>query len=95
MSTLILSEKKTKYLALKTRQLNIHFSSVKHWFTTSNRCEFSRAAATRSLSANCLLTAASDAWVPGEIVTSTYIENYFLDQMTSSKLQNFKGITPF
>ena len=75
--------------------MNIHFSSVKHWFTTSNRCEFSRAAATRSLSANCLLTAASDAWVPGEIVTSTYIENYFLDQMTSSKLQNFKGIITF
>lgn len=28
----------------------------KHWFTTSNKWEFSKAAATRSLSASCLLT---------------------------------------
>lgn len=28
----------------------------KHWFTTSSRWEFSKAAATRSLSASCLLT---------------------------------------
>ena len=35
------------------------------------RWAFSKAAATRSLSANCLLTASSLAWVPGAIVTST------------------------
>lgn len=34
-----------------------HDRADKHWFTTSSRWEFSRAAATRSLSASCLLTA--------------------------------------
>lgn len=42
----------------------------KHWFTTSNKWEFSKAAATRSLSASCLLTACSEACVPGVIWTS-------------------------
>lgn len=42
-----------------------------HWLITSMRWLFSRAAAIRSLSANCLLTACSDEWVPGVISTVT------------------------
>lgn len=42
-----------------------------HWLTTSNKLLFSKAAETLSLSASCLLTASSDAWEPGEILTST------------------------
>lgn len=42
-----------------------------HWLITSIRCLFSRAAATRSLSANCLLTAISEECVPGVISTTT------------------------
>lgn len=42
-----------------------------HWFITSIRFLFSKAAATRSLSASCLLTALSDACVPGVISTVT------------------------
>lgn len=42
-----------------------------HWFITSARFWFSSAAATRSLSASCLLTAASEACVPGVISTVT------------------------
>lgn len=42
-----------------------------HWFITSIRCLFSRAAATRSLSASCLLTANSEECVPGVISTTT------------------------
>lgn len=43
----------------------------KHLLMTSRRWEFSKAAATRSLSFSCLLMACSDAWVPGEMRTST------------------------
>lgn len=42
-----------------------------HWLMTSARCLFSSAAATRSLSASCLLTASSEACVPGVISTVT------------------------
>lgn len=42
-----------------------------HWLMTSIRFLFSRAAATRSLSASCLFTAASDACEPGVISTVT------------------------
>lgn len=45
---------------------------TRHWLTTSIRLLFSKAAETLSLSANCLLTASSDAWDPGEIITSTF-----------------------
>ena len=44
---------------------------TKHWLTTSIRLLFSSAADTLSLSAICLLTAASDACDPGDIFTST------------------------
>lgn len=40
-----------------------------HLFKTVDRCVFSKAAATLSLSSNCLLMACSDAWVPGVMVT--------------------------
>lgn len=40
-----------------------------HFFKTVDKCVFSKAAATLSLSSNCLLMACSDAWVPGVIVT--------------------------
>ena len=42
----------------------------RHWFTTSSRWVFCRAAATSSLSANCLFIACSEAWVPGVMCTS-------------------------
>lgn len=42
-----------------------------HWLITFMRLLFSRAAATRSLSANCLFTAISDVCVPGVISTVT------------------------
>lgn len=42
-----------------------------HWLMTLMRLLFSNAAATRSLSANCLLTAISEVWVPGVISTVT------------------------
>lgn len=42
-----------------------------HWLMTVIRLLFSRAAATLSLSANCLLTATSDECVPGVISTVT------------------------
>lgn len=44
-----------------------------HWFITLIRCKFSKAAATLSLSASCLLTACSEACVPG--LTSTLTLN--------------------
>lgn len=44
---------------------------VRHWLTTSIRLAFSRAAATLSLSANCLLIACSEAWDPGVMAMST------------------------
>lgn len=40
-----------------------------HLFKTVDKCVFSNAAATLSLSSNCLLMACSDAWVPGVMVT--------------------------
>lgn len=42
-----------------------------HLLTTPSKLVFSRAAATRSLSASCLLMAASEAWLPGVMLTST------------------------
>jgi hypothetical protein len=45
-----------------------------HLFTSSSSVPFSSAAATRSLSFNCLFNAASDWWVPGEILTSTCVD---------------------
>lgn len=42
-----------------------------HWLITFIRLLFSKAAATRSLSANCLFTATSDVCVPGVISTVT------------------------
>ncbi len=42
-----------------------------HWRTTPRRWSFSMAAATRSLSASCLFTATSDAWLPGVMEMST------------------------
>lgn len=53
---------------IKHSELNY---TAMHWLITSIRCEFSKAAATLSLSANCLLTACSDEWVPGVISTVT------------------------
>ena len=44
----------------------------RHWLTTVRRWLFSRAAATLSLSASCLLTAASEAWLPGLMLTLTF-----------------------
>lgn len=44
-----------------------------HWFITLIKCEFSSAAATLSLSANCLFTLFSDVCVPG--LTSTFTLN--------------------
>lgn len=44
---------------------------ARHWLTTCNKCRFSKAAATRSLSFSCLFTDCSDWWVPGWINTST------------------------
>ena len=44
---------------------------AKHLSTTPRRLSFSKAAATRSLSLSCLLTACSEACVPGVIATST------------------------
>jgi len=40
-------------------------------FTTPNKCSFSNAALTLSLSANCLFTACSLTWVPLSILMST------------------------
>jgi hypothetical protein len=42
-----------------------------HLLTTSSRLAFSSAAATRSLSASCLLMASSELCVPGAIRTTT------------------------
>ncbi len=42
-----------------------------HRFTTPNKCSFSSAALTLSLSASCLLTACSLIWVPLSILTTT------------------------
>lgn len=42
-----------------------------HLFTTESKSGFSKAAATRSLSASCLLMAASEVWLPGVMTTST------------------------
>ena len=44
---------------------------ARHPSTTCNRCEFSSAAWTRSLSFNCLFTACSDWCAPGLIRRST------------------------
>lgn len=40
-----------------------------HLFKTVDKCVFSKAAATLSLSSSCLFMACSDAWVPGVMVT--------------------------
>lgn len=40
-----------------------------HLFKTVDRCVFSKAAATLSLSSSCLFMACSDVWVPGVMVT--------------------------
>ena len=59
------------------RQVSMHHQEgyslvpIMHLLTTSSKWLFSRAAATLSLSANCLLTAASDWWAPGNICTVT------------------------
>lgn len=45
------------------------YAEAMHLFKTVDKCVFSKAAATLSLSSNCLLMACSDAWVPGVIVT--------------------------
>mmetsp|Transcript_22937 Transcript_22937/g.58385 ORF Transcript_22937/g.58385 Transcript_22937/m.58385 type:complete len:209 (-) Transcript_22937:80-706(-) len=44
---------------------------ARHLSTTPRRLSFSKAAATRSLSLSCLLTACSEACVPGVMATST------------------------
>lgn len=48
----------------------MHYVAI-HWFITLIKCVFSRAAATLSLSANCLFTEFSDACVPGFTSTLT------------------------
>lgn len=58
-----------------------------HWFITSARFGFSRAAATLSLSASCLLTAASDACVPGVISTVT-LNRGGKDRMSLTRIES-------
>lgn len=50
---------------------SIELQTAMHWFITVIKLLFSSAAATRSLSANCLFTAISDECVPGVISTVT------------------------
>lgn len=45
------------------------YALAMHLFKTDDKCVFSKAAATLSLSSNCLLMAYSDACVPGVMVT--------------------------
>ncbi|KAG6460994.1 hypothetical protein O3G_MSEX012361 [Manduca sexta] len=47
------------------------FLAIIHWLIMARRLEFSSAAATLSLSASCLLTASSEAWVPSVTCTVT------------------------
>lgn len=46
-----------------------NYAEAIHLFNTVDKWVFSKAAATLSLSSNCLLIACSDAWVPGVMVT--------------------------
>lgn len=63
------AEARTPVCRLVVKSL-AHERADRHWLTTSSRWVFSRAAATRSLSASCLFTACSEAWVPGVMCTS-------------------------
>lgn len=68
----ILQNRSDHNLNWKNITLPSHYDSASltiHWFMTLIKFSFSKAAATRSLSASCLLISFSDRWVP--VVTST------------------------